>query len=65
ISARLVQMAREGLCRADLDGSATEKINNENMFNICVIYDDYIYYIEYTGAGYRSNLDGSNKIRIE
>lgn len=48
-----------------MDGSATEKINNENMFNICVIYDDYICYIEYTGAGYRSNPDGSNKIRIE
>ncbi|TJX14989.1 DUF5050 domain-containing protein [Tissierella creatinini] len=58
--------SKEGwLYRSNLDGSEGEKINNEDMFNICVIHDDYIYYIEYSGAGYRSNLDGSNKIRIE
>jgi hypothetical protein len=62
---RLYYLKEGWLYRANLDGSAAEKINNENMFNICVIYDDYIYYIEYSGAGYRSNLDGSNKTRIE
>lgn len=57
---------KEGwLYRINLDGSAAEKMNNVNMFNICVIYGDYIYYIEYSGAAYRINLDGSNKTRIE
>ena len=53
------------LYRANLDGSAAEKMNNVKMFSICEIYDNYIYYIEYSGAAYRINLDGSNKIRIE
>ena len=53
------------LYRSNLDGSSAEKMNNVKMFTICVIYDNYIYYIEYSGAAYRINLDGSNKIRIE
>ena len=57
---------KEGwLYRANLDGSTAAKMNNVNMFTICVIYGNYIYYIEYSGAAYRIDLDGSNKTRIE
>lgn len=55
----------DGFFRAKLNGSSEEKLNDEEMFTICEIDDKYIYYIEYSGAAYRINLDGSDKIRIE
>lgn len=62
---RMYYGKKDGLFRAKLDGSAEEKLNDEDMFNICEIDDKYIYYIAYSGAAYRINLDGSGKVRIE
>lgn len=53
------------LCRANLDGSEAEKLNDVKLWSIYGIYDGYIYYGEYSGAAYRIDLDGSNKVRIE
>ena len=53
------------LYRANLDGTAAEKMNQVKMWSILGIYGDYIYYGEYSGAAYRVNLDGSNKKQFE
>lgn len=53
------------LNRANLDGTAAEKMNKVKMWNILDIYGEYIYYGEYSGAAYRINLDGSNKKQFE
>jgi len=53
------------LYRANLDGSGVSKMNNVKMWCIFGIYGDYIFYGEYSGAAYRINLDGTNKIRIK
>ena len=38
------------LYRANLDGTAAEKMNQVKMWSILGIYGDYIYYGEYSGA---------------
>ena len=40
-------------------------MNNVKMFTICVIEDNYIYYIEYSGTAYRINLQKSNYKIVE
>jgi hypothetical protein len=53
------------LYRTKLDGTSAEKLNDVEMWSFYGIYNDYIYYGEYSGAAYRINLDGSNKTKIE
>lgn len=54
------------LHRIALDGSNTEKLADaDKLFNLALIEGDYMYVIEYSGAAYRANLDGSNKVVIE
>ncbi|WP_320163415.1 DUF5050 domain-containing protein [uncultured Trichococcus sp.] len=53
------------LYRANLDGTAAEKMNKVKMWNILDIHGEYIYYGEYSGAAYRINLDGSDKKQFE
>lgn len=54
----------DGLYRSRLDGSGEEKLNDVEMWSILDIAGEHIYYGEYSGAAYRIDLDGSNRIRI-
>lgn len=53
------------LVQSDLDGSNPKQLNNISMFSPRGISGNYIFFIEYSGAAYRVNLDGSNKTRIQ
>lgn len=61
----LYVVKKDGLYRAKLDGSSPEKLNEEEMWQFFCVGGDQIFYGEYSGAAYRMNLDGSNKVRIE
>ena len=55
----------DGLYRSSLDGAGETKLNDVDMWNLIGIWGDYIYYGEYSGAVYRVNMDGSNKIELK
>jgi len=53
------------LYRSSLDGAGETKLNDVDMWNLIGIWGDYIYYSEYSGAVYRVNMDGSNKMELK
>lgn len=55
----------DGLYRANLDGTDITKMNDVKMWGFYAVSGDYVYYGEYSGAAYRINLDGSNKVLIK
>lgn len=61
----LYVVKKDGFYRSKLDGSSPEKLTEEEMWQFFCVGDDQIFYGEYSGAAYRMNLDGSNKVRIE
>lgn len=62
---KLYFVKKDGFYRSNLDGSSPEKLNEEEMWQFFCVCNDQIFFGEYSGAAYRMNLDGSNKVRIE
>jgi hypothetical protein len=62
---RLYYSNDQKLYSSDLYGKDEKLILEEKMWTILGIYDDHLYFGEYSGAAYKINLDGSNKLRIE
>lgn len=57
--------ADEWLVQSNLDGSEPKQLNNISMFSPRGITSNYVFFIEYSGAAYRMNLDGSDKTRVQ